>query len=187
MHIQNALGISPSVAQSIIDTYYKVPSCRFNRSPRDAIDKKFLERATRIMGAHKTYSLVDSDMVQIKRMERDAVREAMLKNEVSRLRDEMTGTKPKQGVTEMSDMDRLEQKMQEQHDNLLAALQSLRGGGGQFYGQGSRNQEVVIQPPPRQSMQAQHSTAHTGAKEVSTDPGDSAAAAIAFPQLVFWR
>ena len=88
---------------------------------------------------------------------------------------------------EMSDMDRLEQKMQEQHDNLLAALQSLRGGGDQFYGQGSRNQEVVIQPPPRQSMQAQHSTAHNGAKEVSTDPGDSAAAAIAFPQLVFWR
>ena len=252
VHIQNALGVSHSVAQSIIDTYYKIPSCRITRSPRDAIDNKLLERAIRIMGAQKTYSLVDSDMVQIKRMERDTAREAMLKNEVSRLRDELTGTKPKQGVTEMSNMDRLEQKMQEQHDILLAALQSLArtnlptqgsmsapqpssaqyartgqpnavynlpssngddftgpvyggsaipirdgggGGGGKFYGQGNRNQEVVIQTPPRRYIQAQDSTAYTGAKEgtdgarpvtsVSTDPGE---AALAFPtNLVFWQ
>lgn len=42
-----------------------------------------------------------------------------------------------------------------------------RDGGGHGYGQGSRNQErdLVIQTPPRRSIQGQNSTPHPGAQE----------------------
>ena len=97
-HLENALDMSKAQATSFVQAYYANEEIRFDRSKADAYDDMLLQRSKKMIGS-RVYNLLGADTHQLETQERH--------------------------MQLQSNMDRLEQKMQEQHDNLLAALQSL--------------------------------------------------------------
>jgi len=97
-HLENALDMSKDQAASFVRTYYANEDVRFDRSKADAYDDMLLKRSTKMIGT-RTYSLLGADKQEVEAQERHAQLQ--------------------------SNMDRLEQKMQEQHKSLLVALQAL--------------------------------------------------------------
>ena len=132
-HLENALDMSKAQATSFVQAYYANEVIRFDRSKADAYDDMLLQRSKKMIGS-RVYNLLGADTHQLETQERH--------------------------MQLQSNMDRLEQKMQEQHDNLLAALQSL-----------APTQGSTSAPQPSSALYARTGQANPRGQSAQRSPG----------------
>ena len=98
-HLQNGLDMSKAQATSFVQTYYADENIRFNRSEADAYDQMLFERSKKMIGYAQANRLLGTDKQELEAQERHTLMQ--------------------------SNIDRLEQKINQMEGKILAAIQPL--------------------------------------------------------------
>ena len=119
-HLENALDMSKDQAASFVRTYYANEDVRLDRSKADACDDMLLKRSTKMIGT-RAYSLLGADKQEVEAQERHAQLQSNMDRLEQKMQEQHNSLEQKMQERHNS----LEQKMQVQHKSLLVALQGL--------------------------------------------------------------